>query len=97
MVLVHPAMLAISVGVALGVAFIMYLRREQPHHSYDRRYGVPDFEPWGRHSSEICSICLERIRSGAGERLPCNHEFHMKCLVELKKTFTSCPNCRRQF
>ncbi|XP_037026308.1 E3 ubiquitin-protein ligase znrf3-like [Bradysia coprophila] len=108
----HPAIYAITLGVALGAAIFAYFaaakhRQEHPHHRYDTgdwRYGRSDSESWGggsrsksRTGREICSICLETIDKGAGDRLPCEHEFHGKCLVELKKRYNFCPNCRRPF
>lgn len=44
-------------------------------------------------SADVCSICLDAIESDH-IRTQCNHDFHKKCLSELRKA--ECPNCRHE-
>jgi hypothetical protein len=61
----------------------------------------------GRHT---CGVCQELLRDaqmddqgnpaviperGIARRLPCNHVFHIECLVQAFMTNTICPYCRR--
>ncbi|KAF8405064.1 hypothetical protein HHK36_009961 [Tetracentron sinense] len=50
----------------------------------------------GRHTGEICAICLEDYRDGETLRvLPCQHEFHASCVDSwLTKWGTFCPVCK---
>jgi hypothetical protein len=43
-----------------------------------------------------CPICLEVLSAGTLCILPCEHEFHQKCLEELRKhgVLQACPLCR---
>lgn len=51
---------------------------------------------------EPCSICLEQIKDTNHCTLDCGHKFHLPCIFELYKQFTSkfnnkCPLCRKEF
>ena len=50
-------------------------------------------------SENVCTICLEQMEESI--ELPCQHRFHVGCLINLIKNAPSkseflCPNCRRE-
>jgi hypothetical protein len=50
-----------------------------------------------KNSEECCNICLENLRVGEYKRtLPCNHEFHKKCVDKWMKIYNNCPMCRKE-
>merc|ERR1712080_213682 len=45
----------------------------------------------------ICAICLDSfddIPPGSRLNIPCNHQFHQKCLVSWQRRNPRCPICR---
>ncbi|KAK1295258.1 hypothetical protein QJS10_CPA16g00718 [Acorus calamus] len=61
-----------------------------------------DFSGEGKGFSSVpCSICLESVVCGGGERsiakLQCGHEFHLDCIGSAfnAKGAMQCPNCRK--
>ena len=45
-----------------------------------------------------CAICLNDIKmSEKRGALPCNHIFHIKCIMTWSKIDRSCPLCKKQF
>lgn len=50
-----------------------------------------------REYSDVCPVCLSEIK-GLCKKLPCNHEFHKKCIHEWEsKGNNTCPCCRAEF
>jgi hypothetical protein len=53
------------------------------------------------HNGPQCSVCLLNLRSNNTRVLPCNHEFHIKCVDRWKRTCSpadpTCPMCRTPF
>ena len=48
--------------------------------------------------SEKCLICIESFKDGENVMaLPCDHGFHVKCVMPWIKTNTRCPTCRADF
>jgi len=48
------------------------------------------------HDKEECPICLNYLHKA--RELPCNHKFHLICLLQLiKNGDKKCPVCRRSF
>jgi len=43
-----------------------------------------------------CSICLFN-NNEQSVTLPCNHQFHKKCILQWFKVAIMCPNCKRRF
>ena len=55
-------------------------------------------EPTPPREEDSCSICLEVIRPEEGlASLLCNHDFHMRCILQWMMTKTNCPLCRQHF
>lgn len=56
--------------------------------------------PDERFTKGECSICLDNKSNKQGDEAlarlnPCNHIFHVKCMMELRDSRTpSCPECR---
>lgn len=53
------------------------------------------------HSCTQCSLCLGVINDRAKRTLPCNHEFHERCIERWKRAcptdIPTCPMCRHPF
>jgi Ring finger domain len=53
------------------------------------------------HSGPQCSVCFSTLRTNNTRILPCNHEFHTKCVDRWKRTCSpadpTCPMCRTPF
>lgn len=48
-------------------------------------------------SNNTCAVCLSEL-SGACKTLPCNHEFHRRCINQWKvRGNNTCPYCRAEF
>lgn len=46
--------------------------------------------------SVVCCICIERFVKGQVlVRLPCNHQFHEKCINVWLDSHHICPMCRK--
>eukprot|EP00928_Gymnodinium_smaydae_P023306 TRINITY_DN19283_c0_g1_i2.p1 TRINITY_DN19283_c0_g1~~TRINITY_DN19283_c0_g1_i2.p1 ORF type:complete len:208 (+),score=21.48 TRINITY_DN19283_c0_g1_i2:117-740(+) len=46
-------------------------------------------------SEEICSVCLDALRSGdLVWELPCSHKYHAACACPWLQSHASCPMCR---
>lgn len=53
------------------------------------------------HNGPQCSVCFSSLTNRNTRVLPCNHEFHTKCLDRWKRTCApgdpTCPMCRAPF
>lgn len=53
------------------------------------------------HRGPQCSVCFSSMNSRSTRTLPCNHEFHTKCVDRWKRTCSpgdpTCPMCRTPF
>ncbi|WCJ42663.1 RING/U-box superfamily protein [Euphorbia peplus] len=50
----------------------------------------------GGDGEEECSICWEKyVEEIEAIKMPCNHVFHQKCILQWLKTKASCPLCRQ--
>jgi len=45
-------------------------------------------------TEDICSICHDALL--ISRKLPCGHQFHLKCLFYWIENQKTCPNCRAQ-
>jgi hypothetical protein len=51
-----------------------------------------DMNSMGCRELGSCSICLENVYDSNSAKLECKHEFHLKCILQLRNTL--CPGCR---
>uniref|UniRef100_A0A061S256 E3 ubiquitin-protein ligase RLIM n=1 Tax=Tetraselmis sp. GSL018 TaxID=582737 RepID=A0A061S256_9CHLO len=68
-----------------------------PYEIPDEERGKEPDDDTERNSSgdPSCAICLCAYEEGETmRRLPCNHEFHMKCIDQWLTQHTTCPMCR---
>lgn len=53
------------------------------------------------HNGPQCSVCFNALSNRNTRTLPCNHEFHTKCVDRWKRTCApgdpTCPMCRSPF
>lgn len=53
------------------------------------------------HNGPQCSVCFSCLNSRNTRTLPCNHEFHTRCVDRWKRTCSpgdpTCPMCRTPF
>lgn len=53
------------------------------------------------HNGPQCSVCFNALNNRNTRTLPCNHEFHTKCVDRWKRTCApgdpTCPMCRTPF
>ena len=75
----------------------MCLPTTQPPADDEEEGAKPDEEEMETNSEGLpsCSVCLCAYEEGEMmRRLPCNHEFHMKCIDQWLTQRTTCPMCR---
>jgi hypothetical protein len=46
-------------------------------------------------NTQNCSICYDSAVGESIVTLPCNHDFHMSCIIPWLRSNTTCPLCRR--
>ncbi|CAH1370625.1 hypothetical protein MTP99_012185 [Tenebrio molitor] len=46
------------------------------------------------HTESKCCICFEEYDASTVQSLPCQHEFHKKCITNWLKRQSACPVCR---
>jgi len=69
-------------------------RSERPRLSSNEAMGLPRVR-FQAPEPRSCSICMDTFRHGAVVTgLPCEHMFHVECLVEWVQRSAQCPNCR---
>lgn len=55
------------------------------------------FHAESENPENTCSVCLSEL-TGPCKKLPCNHEFHRRCILEWKnRGNNTCPYCRAVF
>jgi hypothetical protein len=50
---------------------------------------------WKASEQDECAVCLEQFKAGETlAHLPCDHRFHVRCLVPWLENNAHCPCCR---
>ena len=49
-----------------------------------------------KYNGEECSICFQKFDND-NYQMPCNHNFHQKCILDWFDKKKNCPLCRQQF
>jgi hypothetical protein len=52
-------------------------------------------EDWDGETTEVCSICLDELKSKICRVLSCGHPFHAECIDEWAESNLDCPVCKQ--
>ena len=63
---------------------------------FSYRYKTDSISPEALSKQTACVICMSHFKNGQHIRvLPCQHEYHSKCIARWFTMNSSCPICRR--
>jgi hypothetical protein len=63
--------------------------------SREENHTDESIEECNEEGQDECTICLEGFSTNQiNIRLPCNHKFHTKCILQWFEKELICPNCR---